>query len=250
VGLYGSTDQSERLFYGDTTLHNGPLGLAGKTDPTGDMRFNREASGTLNSMTTGGKSYYYLTDALGSVLAMADETGTKVNEYRYSPRGVDGVFTEKVPQPYRFAGGYQDPTGLYHFAARYYDPRIGRFTSPDPSGQEKNPYLYAEGDPVNRIDPQGTLSLGKVAGNVVGGVSKALDIKSGAEFADAVEQGNWRDAAGVAAGWAAGKASELACGAIAVGAGLPTAGVGGALVGAGCMAIGEGVGQLTEKAVG
>jgi hypothetical protein len=54
VGLYGSTDQSERLFYGDTTLHNGPLGLAGKTDPTGDMRFNREASGTLNSMTTGG----------------------------------------------------------------------------------------------------------------------------------------------------------------------------------------------------
>ncbi|MBB6437527.1 RHS repeat-associated core domain-containing protein [Streptomyces candidus] len=155
TGLYGSTDQSERLFYGDTTLHNGPLGLAGKTDPTGDMRFNREASGTLNSMTTGGKSYYYLTDALGSVLAMADETGTKVNEYRYSPRGVDGTFTEKVPQPYRFAGGYQDPTGLYHLKARYYDPRIGRFTSPDPSGQEKNPYLYAEGDPVNRIDPNG-----------------------------------------------------------------------------------------------
>ncbi|MFC9020281.1 RHS repeat-associated core domain-containing protein, partial [Streptomyces albidoflavus] len=38
---------------------------------------------------------------------------------------------------------------LYHFAARYYDPNIGRFTSTDPSGQEKNPYLYAEGDPVN-----------------------------------------------------------------------------------------------------
>jgi RHS repeat-associated protein len=158
VGLYGSTDQSERLFHGDTTLHNGSLGLAGKTDPTGDMGFNREASGTLNSMTTGGKSYYYLTDATGSVLAMADETGTKVNEYRYSPRGVDGTFTEKVPQPYRFAGGYQDPTGLYHLGARYYDSRIGRFTSPDPSGQEKNPYLYAEGDPVNRIDPSGLIN--------------------------------------------------------------------------------------------
>ncbi|WP_435877380.1 hypothetical protein [Streptomyces albidoflavus] len=23
---------------------------------------------------------------------------------------------------------------MYHFAARYYDPNIGRFTSPDPSG--------------------------------------------------------------------------------------------------------------------
>ncbi|MFD3517165.1 RHS repeat-associated core domain-containing protein [Streptomyces sp. NPDC058657] len=73
---------------------------------------------------------------------------------RRSPR-VDGTFIEKIPQPYRYAGGYQDLTGLYHLGPRYYDPRIGRFTSPDPSGQEKNPYLYAEGDPVNRIDPAG-----------------------------------------------------------------------------------------------
>ena len=39
---------------------------------------------------------------------------------------------------------------------------LGRVTSPDPSGQETNPYLYAEGGPVNRIDPQGTLSFGGV----------------------------------------------------------------------------------------
>ncbi|MFI0975553.1 RHS repeat-associated core domain-containing protein [Streptomyces sp. NPDC021093] len=155
-GLYGSTDQSERLFLGDTTFHNGPLGLAGKTDPTGDTGFHREPGGALNSFTAGGKTYYYLYDALGSVTAVVDGAGTKVNQYRYSPRGVDGVFTEKVPQPYRFAGGYQDPTGLYHLGTRYYDPRIGRFTSPDVSGQAKNPYLYAEGDPVNRIDPAGT----------------------------------------------------------------------------------------------
>ncbi|MFJ2738506.1 RHS repeat-associated core domain-containing protein [Streptomyces sp. NPDC087440] len=187
-GTYGSTDQSERLYYGDTTFHNGPLGLSGKTDPAGDMGFNREPQGTLNSMTTGGKSYYYLTDALGSVLAMADETGAKVNEYRYSPRGVDGTFTEKVPQPYRFAGGYQDPTGLYHLKARYYDPRIGRFTSPDPSGQEKNPYLYAEGDPVNRIDPMGTFSF-----------SDALNI--GAQLVS--------DIAGCAAGVGAASSSGL-----------------------------------------
>uniref|UniRef100_UPI0035E454E8 RHS repeat-associated core domain-containing protein n=1 Tax=Streptomyces lonarensis TaxID=700599 RepID=UPI0035E454E8 len=60
-----------------------------------------------------------------------------------------------MDQPHRFAGEYQDATGLYHLSARYYDPRIGRFTQPDPSGQEKNPHLYAEGDPVNRIDPTG-----------------------------------------------------------------------------------------------
>ncbi|MGW7399425.1 RHS repeat-associated core domain-containing protein, partial [Streptomyces cyaneofuscatus] len=91
-----------------------------------------------------------------------------VNTYSYSPRGVQrATTTEQVPQPYRFAGGYQDPTGLYHFAARYYDPNIGRFTTPDPSGQEENPYLYAEGDPVNRIDPTGLLSLDGI-GNALG----------------------------------------------------------------------------------
>ncbi len=219
-GLYGSTDQSERLFYGDTTLHNGPLGLSGKTDPTGDMGFNREASGTLNSMTTAGKSYYYLTDALGSVLALADETGAKANEYRYSPRGVDGVFTEKVPQPYRFAGGYQDPTGLYHYGARYYDPRIGRFTSPDPSGQEKNPYLYAEGDPVNRIDPSG---LKNILTDFVDKVGTAKDIVSMGK--DALN-GDWKGVAGTAAGMAGGALVGSVCGGIVAGFGVATGGAG------------------------
>lgn len=100
AGRYGSTDQSERIRLGETVFHNGPLGLAAKTTAGMDMGFNREPGGTLNSMTTGGKTYYYLTDA------------------------------------------------------------IGRFTQPDPSGQEQNPYLYTEDDPVNRIDPNGLLSLG------------------------------------------------------------------------------------------
>ncbi|MGW1115452.1 RHS repeat-associated core domain-containing protein [Streptomyces albidoflavus] len=178
AGQYGSTDQSERIKLGDTFFHNGPLGLSAKSTGGVDMGFNREPGGTLNSMTTGGKVYFYLTDALGSVVAMADESGTKANTYKYSPRGVrvlDGT-DEKIKQPHQFTGGFRDETGLYHFAARYYDPNIGRFTSQDPSGQEKNPYLYAEGDPVNRIDPTGLLSVGDVVGAAVGTVtSVALD---------------------------------------------------------------------------
>ncbi|MFE1692297.1 RHS repeat-associated core domain-containing protein [Streptomyces sp. C-3] len=178
AGQYASTDQSERIKLGDTFFHNGPLGLSAKSTGGVDMGFNREPGGTLNSMTTGGKAYFYLTDALGSVVAMADESGTKANTYKYSPRGVrvlDGT-DEKIKQPHQFTGGFRDETGLYHFAARYYDPNIGRFTSQDPSGQEKNPYLYAEGDPVNRIDPTGLLSVGDVVGAAVGTVtSVALD---------------------------------------------------------------------------
>ncbi|MER7776715.1 RHS repeat-associated core domain-containing protein [Streptomyces sp. NPDC096191] len=32
---------------------------------------------------------------------------------------------ESVPQPYRFAGAYADPTGLYKMGHRYYDPTLG-----------------------------------------------------------------------------------------------------------------------------
>lgn len=177
AGQYGSTDQSERIKLGDTFFHNGPLGLSATSTAGVDTGFNREPGGTLNSMTRGGKNHYYLTDALGSVVALTDEAGTKVSTYAYSPRGVQrAVTTEQVPQPYRFAGGYQDPTGLYHFAARYYDPNIGRFTTPDPSGQEQNPYLYAEGDPVNRIDPTGLLSLSGIGNGITRAVSRANDI--------------------------------------------------------------------------
>lgn len=163
AGQYGSTDQSERIKLGDTFFHNGPLGLSATSTAGVDTGFNREAGGTLNSMTRGGKAYYYLSDALGSVVALADESGAKANSYSYSPRGVSRTASsEQVPQPYKFTGGYQDPTGLYHYAARYYEPNIGRFTQRDPSGQEQNPYLYAEGDPVNRIDPSGLFSFSDV----------------------------------------------------------------------------------------
>ncbi|MFJ5851283.1 RHS repeat-associated core domain-containing protein [Streptomyces sp. NPDC092903] len=235
AGQYGSTDQSERIKLGDTFFHNGPIGLAGTSTAGVDTGFNREPGGTLNSMTRGGKNYYYLTDALGSVVAMADETGTKVNSYGYSPRGVPRSTTsETVPQSYRFAGGYQDPTGLYHFAARYYDPNIGRFTNPDPSGQELNPYLYAEGDPVNRIDPTGLFSLSDLDGAIgaLGDAKSLYDVGSDLVSGDVL--GAARGSASLTAGVVVGGICEAATG--------PESGF---LSTAGCFAAGE----LTSQGV-
>jgi RHS repeat-associated protein len=56
---------------------------------------------------------------------------------------------------------YDSDLGLYYLRARYYNPQTGRFLSRDPEdGKIKIPatlhkYLYANGDPVNRIDPRG-----------------------------------------------------------------------------------------------
>jgi len=54
-------------------------------------------------------------------------------------------------------------TGLTYMQARYYDPVIGRFLSPDPVGFATggpgyfNRYAYVMNDPVNAIDPDGKM---------------------------------------------------------------------------------------------
>jgi len=56
---------------------------------------------------------------------------------------------------------YDSDLGLYYLRARYYNPTTGRFMSRDPeNGNGLDPkslhkYLYANGDPVNGLDPTG-----------------------------------------------------------------------------------------------
>jgi RHS repeat-associated protein len=47
---------------------------------------------------------------------------------------------------------------MVYLRARWYQPQVGRFARRDPVQLEANSYLYASGDPINRIDPQGLLS--------------------------------------------------------------------------------------------
>jgi RHS repeat-associated protein len=60
-----------------------------------------------------------------------------------------------------FTGQRLDSTGLYYYGARYYDPTIGRFISPDTivqnpaNPQTLNRYSYALNNPLRYIDPDG-----------------------------------------------------------------------------------------------
>jgi RHS repeat-associated protein len=67
------------------------------------------------------------------------------------------VDARTVAQNIRFQGQYLDPeTGLHYNTFRYYDPDIGRFTTPDPIGLAGglNLYQYAP-NPISWIDPWG-----------------------------------------------------------------------------------------------
>jgi RHS repeat-associated protein len=74
------------------------------------------------------------------------------------------AFGEAKPttsMPKGFIGERPDvETGLIYLNARYYDPALGRFISPDDwdptlAGVGTNRYAYAQNDPVNKADPNG-----------------------------------------------------------------------------------------------
>ncbi|MGW6305174.1 hypothetical protein ACWFRQ_02295 [Streptomyces niveus] len=127
--VHAGTTNDERTKLAGTWFHTTALGLSGTTSGSTDTGFIREPAGTLNSMRTGGTSYYYLTDASGNVLGLVNDAGT--HTYSYSPTGtLRTTPAETVVQPYRYAGAYADPTGLYKMGARYCDP----VNNTDPTG--------------------------------------------------------------------------------------------------------------------
>jgi len=92
---------------------------------------------------------------------MTDETGTKVSQTEYQPYGKVSQQTGTDVTPYKFTGKELDNTGLYFYSARYYDPEIGRFISPDSfvqspyDPQTLNRYTYCRNNPLKYVDPSG-----------------------------------------------------------------------------------------------
>ncbi len=109
-------------------------------------------------------------DHLASVKLTTDATGCVASRSAYRPYGdrtqaeapsVPGCSPAAPAEPRGFIGERHDPeTGLLYLHARYYDPVIGRFLSPDTldpiePGVGTNRYAYADNDPVNKSDPNG-----------------------------------------------------------------------------------------------
>jgi len=98
----------------------------------------------IESSGTYAGTHYYHYDALGSVVAMTNSSGSVVQLYEYSVYGQAAASAANHPNRFMFTGReFDKDTGLYHYRARYYHPEIGRFLQTDPVGygDGMNPYL-------------------------------------------------------------------------------------------------------------
>ena len=125
-------------------------------------------SGLMTSYITsevrrvGSATGFLLKDGLGSVRFESQTGGTSA--WRdYGPYGMpsnDNGLTAANGRGY-INERYDPETGLQYLHARYTDPLLGRFLSPDTwdptmlAGVDINRYAYAANDPINGMDPLG-----------------------------------------------------------------------------------------------
>jgi RHS repeat-associated protein len=148
------------------------------TAGTNALIFAYGANGHPMAVEYNGTSYYYVTNALGDVVAILDSTGAPVVEYTYDAWGrlltTNGSMsgTLGLHNPLRYRGYvYDEETGLYYLQSRYYNPTICRFISADSISYlgadgtltSYNLFVYCGNNPVNKIDPNGQLPIAVMA---------------------------------------------------------------------------------------
>jgi RHS repeat-associated protein len=128
-----------------------------------------------------GTPYAPLHDHRGSTVCLIDLQSRSIFEtYHYSSFG---AIQEDASCPWQFAGKRLDPeTGLIYFGARYYDPELGRWMTPDPAGfiDGPNRFAYVNNNPISGLDQFGLFSWSDFWGGITSFFNTIADAISGA----------------------------------------------------------------------
>ena len=157
LSMYG---QSGQLLYGEDFRASGRK-ASEYVYLNGSLVGIRERNIDTNAYST----KYQHTDALGSPVAVTNESGQVVDRTHYEPFGA--AINKPNYQGPGYTGHVMDAaTGLTYMQQRYYDPQIGRFLSRDPvtanpnTGANFNAYWYANNNPYRFTDPDGRAVVG------------------------------------------------------------------------------------------
>ncbi len=110
------------------------------------------------------RTYYLHRDGLNTVRLVTTGAGGFEEFSTYTPygkRSQTAAAAATTREMKGYIGEREDPeVGLVYLNARYYDPAIGRFVSPDwwdptKPGVGTNRYAYSGNDPINGSDPTG-----------------------------------------------------------------------------------------------
>ena len=164
------------------------------------MTIRRDPNGQPMTIGFNGSEHFYLYNAQGDVVAIANYSGEVVVEYTYdawgNPLSCTGSLASTLGKknPFRYRGYvYDEETGLYYLNSRYYDPRVGRFICADAEEIladnddliHCNLFAYCTNDPVNFFDDDGYWKLPNWAKIAIGataivGLAVATAVTGGA----------------------------------------------------------------------
>jgi RHS repeat-associated protein len=121
------------------------------------------AGSTRLAVRTNGTLSYLLGDHIGSSSVTTDANGVKTASALYKAFGETRFSSGNLGTDYKFTGQREEASlGIYYFNARWMDPSLGRFTSPDtivPTStqgtQAWDRYAFVNNNPVRYNDPTG-----------------------------------------------------------------------------------------------
>ncbi|RYF74559.1 MAG: hypothetical protein EOO39_08375 [Cytophagaceae bacterium] len=125
-------------------------------------------NGYLQGESTGGVQTDYLTDALGSIVAVVNSIEAVVNAYRYKPYGdlLDKTGVGVDPRFLWTGSTGSRTTGLVrteqYNRRRHYSSSSCLWTTVDPLWPEEWAYVYVGGNPVRFVDPSGLAACQRV----------------------------------------------------------------------------------------
>ncbi|MBF0433075.1 MAG: RHS repeat-associated core domain-containing protein [Fibrobacteria bacterium] len=125
---------------------------------------------------------------LGSVVKELNvNTLTGTDEQGYNAFGEMNrlVMTTGIKTSEKFTGKeWSDELNSYYFGARWYDPELAMWLTPDPGYQYHNPYSYVGGDPVNMHDKNGLWGAHiHIVGSFLGALAAGEGISNSAQIA-------------------------------------------------------------------